>query len=237
MKPTLMFLPGLMCDRDVWQEQITAFAGDYAMRLVNYDLASSLASMARCVLEQAPEGPLAIIGHSMGGRVALEVYRQSPMRVSHLALLNTGAQAVAKGEAGEQEREGREALLEQARSEGMKAMARAWATPMVHPDHLNTPVFESVVDMIAHSTPSIFEAQIQALLTRPDASDVLQSIQVPSLFLTGVEDHWSSPAQHVAMADQVANAQLEVLENCGHMSPMEAPEQVTQALKALLSQS
>ncbi|MDH5539384.1 MAG: alpha/beta hydrolase, partial [Rhizobacter sp.] len=134
------------------------------------------------------------------------------------------------GDAGGAERAGRLALLAVARSEGMRAMARRWATQMVHPDRIDTPLFDAVLDMLARSSPDIFEAQITALLNRPDAEPLLAAVGCPTLLLCGREDSWSPPSRHQFMRDAIAGSSLIVLERCGHMSTMEQPESVSLAL-------
>ena len=157
-------------------------------RVVEHGELHSIAAMAEAVLEQAPER-FALAGHSMGGRVALEVYRQASGRVLALALLDTGYQARAHGAAGEQEREERYALLEIAKTRGMRAMGAQWVQRMVHPERLSDDtLIEAILAMIERHTPAIFEAQITALLDRPDVSELLKEIACPTLVLCGRED-------------------------------------------------
>ncbi|NVO05552.1 MAG: alpha/beta fold hydrolase [Rhodoferax sp.] len=229
MKPTLVLLPGLVCDRAVWAPQIQAVSARVDCHVVDYGLRDSLGAMARHVLDTAPAASFALAGHSMGGRVAMEVLRLAPERVHHLALLDTGTHPLAEGEAGAREKAGRLALLELAQSQGMRAMAAQWARPMVHPSRHGTPLFDAVLDMLARSSAEHFAAQVNALLTRPDAAPVLPTITCPTLVLTGREDLWSPPEQHARMADAIAGAQLCIVEQCGHMSTLERPETVNAA--------
>jgi pimeloyl-ACP methyl ester carboxylesterase len=109
----IVLLPGLLCDEAVWGDQRGA-----------------LGAMAELVLESVSEDRLLVAGHSMGGRVALEVLRRAPERVARLALLDTGYMPRAAGEAGENERAQRLRLLELARTKGMHAMGNEWAPGM-----------------------------------------------------------------------------------------------------------
>ncbi|MBV1788415.1 alpha/beta hydrolase [Marinobacterium sp. D7] len=230
---TLMLLPGLLCDEAVWQEQITDLR-DLECRVVDYGAADSIGAMADIVLQQAP-ARFALAGHSMGGRVALEVYRRAPARVERIALLDTGYEARPAGAAGEPERQKRLALLEQAQREGMRAMGAVWAQGMVHPDRLrDRELMESILEMIARKTPELFHAQIRALLERPDATPVLQSLHCPTLLLVGRQDSWSPLERHEAMAELAPAAVLRVIEDAGHMSTMERPRAVTVALREWL---
>jgi pimeloyl-ACP methyl ester carboxylesterase len=228
---TLVLLPGLMCDAAVWAAQVEALAGRVDCHVPDYGDLDSLGAMAEHVLATVPAGRFALAGHSMGGRVAFEVWRQAPERVERLALLDTSYHPLAPGEAGEAERRQRLALLEIARRQGMRTMAREWALGMVHPSRHATPVFEAVLDMIERSTPGTFAAQIEALLARPDATALLGTIRGPTLLLCGREDAWSPPSRHEFMRDRIADARLVVVETCGHMSTMEQPTAVSAALR------
>ncbi|MEY4267867.1 MAG: hypothetical protein RIS90_2402, partial [Pseudomonadota bacterium] len=99
--PTLLLLPGLMCDASVWAPQVAALSPQAHCRVPDYGLRDSLTAMAQQVLDEAPAPHFALAGHSMGGRVALEVLRLAPQRVTHLALLDTGTHPRAAGAAGD----------------------------------------------------------------------------------------------------------------------------------------
>jgi len=195
-----------------------------------WGLRDSLTAMAEQVLAEVPTERFSVAGHSMGGRVALEVLRLAPQRVERLGLLSTGTHPLPAGEAGEKERAGRMLLLQIARTQGMRAMAQEWARGMVHPECIGTPLFDEVLDMLARGSAEQFAAQINALLNRPDAAPLLPTLQCPTLVLTGRQDSWSGPAQHEAMAAAIPNATLAIIEHSGHMCTMEQPQAVSEAL-------
>lgn len=233
-RPTLLLLPGLMCDRAVWAPQVDAFSSRFDCVVPHYGELDSLAAMARQVLRDAPPGPLAVAGHSMGGRIAFEMWLQAPQRIERLALLDTSYHPLPPGEEGARERAGRMALLQIARTQGLRAMAREWAQAMVHPSRLGTPLFDAVLDMFERGSVAAFAAQIEALLARRDATALLATISVPTLVLCGQDDAWSPPARHAFMHARIAGSTLEVIADCGHMSTMERPEAVNRALLAWL---
>jgi pimeloyl-ACP methyl ester carboxylesterase len=232
-RPLVLMLPGLLCDDAVWTQQCAALPGHRCV-VPDYGANDSIAGMAQQVLTEAPAEHFSLIGHSMGGRVALEIMRLAPKRVQRLALLDTGIDAIAPGAAGDTERAGRMALLDKARSEGMGAMGRQWARGMVHPGVLATPLFEQIIAMIERKTPAIFEAQIHALLGRPDARAVLQGVACDTLLLCGRQDVWSPLARHEQMLALRPASRLVVVEDCGHMSTMEQPQAVSAALRSWL---
>jgi pimeloyl-ACP methyl ester carboxylesterase len=236
-KPVLLLLPGLLCDASNWAGQCTALAEFADCRVPAYHTLNSIEAMAAHVLANAPAERFALAGHSMGGRVALEIVRQAPERVERLALLDTGFQSLAEGEAGDKERAGRYQLLELARALGMRAMGQQWARGMVHPQHLDTPVFEVILQMIGRQTPDMFESQIQALLARPDATTLLPHIHCPTLLLCGREDVWSPLARHEVMQRAIPGARLSVIEMSGHMTTLEQPQAVSRELTQWLATS
>jgi pimeloyl-ACP methyl ester carboxylesterase len=233
-RPTLLLVPGLLCDAAVWAEQRLALAAGADIVVADHGALDSLPAMAARMLETAP-ARFAIAGHSMGGRVAFEVLRQAPERVSGLALLDTACRPLARGAEGEQERHGRLALLASARREGMRAMAHTWVQGMVHPRRLDdAALIDAILDMFERKTPDIFAAQIHALLSRPDACGLLADIRCPTLVLCGAQDSWSLPQGHRDMAAAIRGSTLSIIDDCGHMAPMERPAEVSAALAAWL---
>jgi pimeloyl-ACP methyl ester carboxylesterase len=230
-KMTLVLVPGLMCDQAAWAAQSAAL-GALVPRLTvaDHGRADSLADMARALLA-AHAGPLAIAGHSMGGRVALEVARLAADRLCGLALLDTGYRALDPGPAGARELEGRMRLLDQARREGVRAMAANWVRDMLHPARLqDRALIEAILDMFERRDAEHFAAQIKALIERPDATAVLAQVRCPTLLLCGEQDRWSAPPQHREMHSLIAGSRLTIVPDCGHMSLMERPQAVNAAL-------
>lgn len=224
----LFLLPGLLCDEYVWRPQIAGLS--VPCRVADFRGFDSLTAMAQSVLDQAPQR-FAVAGHSMGGRVALEIMRLAPKRVTKLALLDTGIHPTRPGEA-----EKRQVLVDLADQKGMNALAKAWLPPMVHPDRTNDQALMApLTAMVERMTPEIFSKQIRALLNRRDAAPVLPTIACPTLVAVGRQDGWSPVEQHQQIADIIPGAKLVVFEECGHMSTVESPEAVTAALKDWLS--
>lgn len=226
----LLLFPGLLCDRAVWAPLLPALGMVAECRVADYADESSLGRMAERALEDAP-ATFSLAGHSMGGRVALEIARRVPERVERLALLDTGFRPRPQGAAGDDERARRLALLALAREKGMRAMAREWVRPMVHPSRLaDAGLVDSILDMVERRTPGQFAGQIEALLARPDAAPLLPTLRCPTLVLCGAADGWSAPAQHAEMAGMIAGSRLVFIQDSGHMAPMECPDATAAAL-------
>ena len=231
---TLILIPGLVCDAAVWAPQVRGLADLARAKIADHGALDSLGAMAEAILASAP-ARFAVAGHSMGGRVAFELIRSAPERVEALAILDSGTAPLAAGEAGAKEAAGRWRLAEIARRAGMRAMAEEWVKIMVHPARAaERALIDGILDMFERKSPDIYEAQIRALLTRPDARPLLPKIACPTLVLCGREDAWSTPAIHEEMAAGISACHLVVVPECGHMSTLERPEAVTAALREWL---
>lgn len=237
VKTPLILIPGLLCDETVWAHPINALAELANVQVAVNGARNSLGAMAEAIIAQAPPR-FAVAGHSMGGRVALEVLRRVPERVTALALLDTGHLPLAVGEAGEREVAGRMTLVEKARRHGMRAMAWDWLQGMVYPSRLADAVLvNAILDMFERRTPETYAAQTRALIDRPDATPVLRKIRCPTLVLCGREDISSPPQRHEEMCDMIPGSSLTVVPYCGHMSTMERPADVSEALRAWLERA
>lgn len=224
-KQVVFLLPGLLCDDAVWRSQACALSHDHVVRVPHFFGYDSIPAMARAVLAMAPER-FALAGHSMGARVAVEIMAQAPGRVDRLALFDTGLHGVRPGE-----REARQALVDIADMQGMEALAARWIPPMLAPDRANDPVLlEEITAMVCRATPLIFARQIRALLNRPPAESVLPHIRCPMHVVVGRQDGWSPVAQHEDIVARAPHANLTIIEDCGHMAPLERPQAVGEIL-------
>lgn len=222
---TVLLLPGLLCDYWTWENQVAALAPRAGTRVPLFRGLASLEAMAERAMEGAPD-KVVVVGHSMGARVAFEIWRRWPERVQGLGLLDTGAHPRRDGEEGK-----RMALVDIARAKGMAAMAAEWIPPMVHPDRLaDRTLIDPMVAMICRSTPDDFAGQQRALLDRADAEPLLPGITCPTLVACGRHDAWAPVAQHEAIAAAVPGARLAIVEDAGHMLPVEKPDDLNRLL-------
>ncbi|RNB89170.1 alpha/beta fold hydrolase [Brevibacillus nitrificans] len=231
-KIPLILLAGTLCNSLLWQHQkehlsdiAEIFEGD-----VTRD--RSIQAMASTVLRQAPE-QFALAGLSMGGIVAMEIMRQAPERVKKLALLDTNAYPPRSDQISNWER-----FIQMAKNDQFIEITTRYLLPgLLHPQHLqNKQLVETVIQMADSIGPEAMINQMTALMTKPDARDVLTTITCPTLVATGREDA-SCPLQaHQEMADLIPQAKLVIFEQCGHLSTLEQPQAVTAVLRYWLLQ-
>ena len=223
---TVLLIPGLLSDHAVWEPVLAHIDAQVA----DLSTQSSLTDMARDCLEHHP-GPLRIAGHSMGGRVAMEITRLAPERVERLALLDTGIHPLGPGE-----RERRSEIIEFAHAWGMRRLAERWIPPMLGPAQQDNPeLMEALTAMVLRMDPDLHERQITALVNRPDAAAGLLAARCPVLLVVGRQDQWSPVAQHEEMQALVPQARLEIIGHAGHFAPVEQPDAVAEVLADFLS--
>jgi len=229
MKQSAVLLSGLLCDETFWTDIPQRLAGVAEIRVVSFRGFSSIAAMAQHVLDIAPER-FAVAGHSMGGRVALEIMRAASRRITGLALLNTGVHAVRDGEP-----QSRGRLLRVAYELGMPALAAEWLPPMLGSDAARAAeLMPQLRAMIQRFTAVDYAGQVNAMLNRPEVLSVLPSIAVPTLLLSGSDDSWSPISQQQSIRRRIPHATLFEIHGAGHMAPVERPDSVTIALREWL---
>lgn len=230
MSTALVLVPGLLCDERLWRQQAEGLA-DLAHPTVIPSVTrhGSVQRMARAILEEAPER-FTLAGLSMGGYVALETMRQAPERVEALALLDTSARSDTPEQTAT-----RLELVELARDGRFDEVWRMVLPKVVHPGRVEDPGIVAAVEGMAHAVgPAAFERQERAIIERPDSRGNLPDISCPTLVLCGREDSLTPVHLHEELAGGIPGASLRVVEHCGHLSTLERPEEVTEALREWL---
>lgn len=209
--PTVLLIPGLLSDGFVWSGVSAALPSIVA----DVTTQASIPDMARDLLARHT-GRLILAGHSMGGRVAMEMARMAPGRIAGLALLNTGIHPKREGEEVK-----RQAMIDLANGQGMAALAAKWLPGMMNSEaHPDAALMADLTAMCLRMTPEIHERQLRALLTRPNAGASL-AFKGPMLLVVGRQDVWSPIAQHEEIARLCPQARLEIVEDAGHFAPVE----------------
>lgn len=241
--PALVLLHGFPFDRSMWRGQAEALGGEF--RVVAPDLrglgetsagdgAVTIEAMAEDVAALADElslGRVVLGGLSMGGYVAFEFMRRFPGRVRALVLADTRPQADDEGGRRAREENARRAL-----TEGMAPIVDSMLPKLLSAEtrERGGGVPERVRAMMLGTSPAGAAAALRAMAARRDQTELLPSINVPTLLLVGSDDSITPPADAEAMRAKIGGSRLVVLEGAGHLSNVERPEEFNRALVEFL---
>jgi 3-oxoadipate enol-lactonase len=241
----VVFLHGFPHDRTLWSHQRVALAS--RIRCIVPDLRGFGESTGIAhdidlyaddtvrLLDVLEIEDAVVCGLSMGGYVAMALWRRHPARVRGLVLCDTRAGADSA-----EQRAARNDLIARARAEGATAVADLQIGKMVGPDtHANRPdVVDTMRAMMARQSVGAITGALQALRDRPDSRETIGSITVPTLVIVGEDDVLTPPSEAKAMMallPAAAGARLETIEGAGHVSCIERPAAVTHALADFLA--
>lgn len=227
--PAIVFLPGFMCDSRLFAPQIEALsANGYDCFVGDLTQACSIERLAKQVLAAAPKR-FALVGLSMGGIVAMEVYKQAPHRITHLALLNTTGRADAAGLA-------RKKQLGRVVSGELDMVLREELKPQYLAPENRTPERLALLEKMGVDLgENAFCRQTMALTIRDSYLDAAEQILCPTLLVAGAQDHVCPVDRHEELQARIPGANIEVLEQCGHVSTLEQPDKLNQLLLDLLA--
>jgi len=229
----LLLLPGSLCNEQLFRQQISFFIRQREVIVADFSGCDSIESMAIKVLDEAP-AEFALVGFSMGGIVAFEMFRQAPERIKKVALIGTSPRAESPERViiRNQQING---IVERG-VEGLKALVRQELLPKYVYDTEQSLRIESVVmEMALDAGPDVFIDQWRALANRSESWTTLKDIHCPTLILCGVHDLLCDEKGHREMAFNIKHASLEIIEGAGHLSTLDAPEQVNRALDSWLN--
>lgn len=233
MDDPLLMLPGALCDVRLFDPQFNHFI-QLSVQMGEYGEVDNVAAMAWMVLGRAPPR-FALMGLSLGGIVAQEIMRQAPQRVTRLALLDTNPDPATA-----EQMQARRDEIELVRSGGERAMMELmenqyWPLYVADAHRRDDRLRGLVLEMARLAGPDTLCRQWRAIADKPDGRASLADIRCPTLIMCGAEDGLCTPDTHRRMARAIAGARLVILPGCGHLSTLEAPQQVNEHLSAWLS--
>ena len=229
MADGILLVHAFPVDARMWEPQVERFGAAYTVVAPDLpgfggspgagEVMSMGAAAERCLgsLEVAGVGVAVVCGLSMGGYVALELWRRVPGRIAGFVLANTTAAADTEERAA-----GRRALAERLRAEGTGFLVED--PPPLLSQGAPAELRAKVRQMIAEQPAEAIAAAALGMSERPDSTGDLASIDVPTLLVTSSEDTLIPPNVTGSMVELIRDASLEVIEGVGHLSNLEAPD-------------
>lgn len=239
--PAVILIHGYPLDGAMWSGVARALAPKF--RVFKPDLpgrgntegaapgdVAGYADFIETIVRELP-APIGIAGFSFGGYIALELMKRRPEKVRALALVDTRASAddpLARGK--------REETIAAVRENGVKVVVESMPPRLLSPESVGRPdLLERVQRMIARQKPETVEADLVAMRDRPDSTAFLPEIAVPTIVVVGEQDVLTPPADSQAMTGAIPGARLVTVPGAGHLTPMERPKAVAEALGEFFS--
>ncbi len=229
MQNELVLLPGLLCDRRLWVQQIAGLADVARSSVIDLSTCDSVDKMADVVLHQGPER-FALAGFSMGGCVALEILARAPQRMRCLALLSTSAAGLLPAV-----RRHYEEVISNLEAGGMDAyLADAFPKYVAAGKARDESIRQTFFAMGRDLGTEVAVRQMRALLAYPGFRGALYQVACQTVLICGMEDQRTPVDVHREMAAAIPGAQLSVIAGSGHFTPLEEPAAVTETLRRWL---
>ena len=225
----LVLIPGFMCDGRLFEPQIRGLHKTHDVTIA-IPTQPNLSDMAAHILRASP-ATFALGGLSMGGIVAMEMLRQAPERITHLALMDTTPLADAPANY-----EVRTRQIADVHKGHLETIMRDELKPAYLVDSpRKSTIMDTCMAMAKSLGPDVFEAQSLALRDRDDLQASLANAPEDTLILHGAEDRLCPPERHHLMHRLAPHATLVAIENAGHLPTLEAPFSTTQAIQNWLA--
>jgi pimeloyl-ACP methyl ester carboxylesterase len=177
--------------------------------------------------------PIGVAGFSMGGYVALALLKRRPEGVGALALIDTRA-----GADDEAARARREEAIEMVRTKGLEAIADSMLEKLLSPPSLvRRDLVDRVRRIILRQQAASLESDLKAMRDRPDSTEFVREISLPTLVAVGEHDAITPPAEAESMAAAIPNSRLAIIAGAGHLTPIEQPRLVASALREHFEQT
>jgi len=222
-------VPGMMCDERIFSPQIEALSQNLEVTIADISNFSSVRELASDVLKKAPK-KFSLLGHSMGGIVAMEIYSQEPNRIEKLILMDTNPKAEL-----DEVKLKREPQIREVNNGKLIEVMRDEMKPNYLAESENKrSVLNVCMDMALTLGPDVFINQSRALQSRLDQQNTIQSIKIPVLILCGSEDKLCPVERHEMMHNMITDSDLKIINNAGHMPTLEQPRETTEVIKEWL---
>jgi len=222
-------VPGMMCDERIFSPQIEELSKNLEVTVADISSFLTIRELASEVLKKAPK-KFSLLGHSMGGIVAMEIYSQEPNRIEKLILMDTNPKAEL-----DEVKLKREPQIRDVNEGKLLEVMRDEMKPNYLADIENQEnVLNVCMDMALNLGPDVFINQSKALQTRADQQGTIQSINIPVLIMCGSEDKLCTVERHEMMHNMINNSELKIINNAGHMPTLEQPKETTEVLKKWL---
>lgn len=240
----MVFIHGFPYDHTMWKAQIEKLSEKHFC--VSYDIRGlgespvgdgqytmeSFVDDLEAIIDQLKLDKPILCGLSMGGYIGLRALERFEEKFSAVVLCDTRADAD-----GNEGKSKRAAAIKRINTEGLASFAKDFITNCFGDDYKqnNKDDFEKRIVNSSSFDPIGVKGSLIAMLGRNDTTEYLSKIKIPALVICGEFDSLTPPAVMKPMAEKINGAEFVIIKNSGHMSPIENPKEVNEAITKFLT--
>jgi pimeloyl-ACP methyl ester carboxylesterase len=243
--PTILFIHGFPLSKEIWEAQLMPLSSQFRVLIPDLpgyggsepiDGELSLVQIADCLAEFLSRleitSDVTVCGLSMGGYIAWEMWSRHSSLFARLALVHTRAAADDATTA-----RGRRLAAENVLQSGTKTLIEGMLPRMLPAGvaQEQPQLAANLLHIMEQATPQVVAQSLLALAERADHRPTLSSVTVPTLVVCGTEDPITPTAEMLDMAKQIPGSRWELLDGCGHLSPLQMPEAFNRILVDFLT--
>ncbi len=230
MKTPVVLLPALLCNAGLFIYQIKTFEDQFDFFIPDLGNYTNVSEAANNILKKLPQHFI-LGGISMGGYVAFEMLKQAPQRIKGLILMDTNAHSDPPSL-----REKRKEMIEKAQNQGIKAVIDSSLLSIISEKKRKDDIIRHILVRMAETTGvQKYVNQQKTIMTRPDSTNLLNTIKCPVLVMGGKEDTLSTPESLDKMTEQIPTAIHAIITDSGHLPPLENPAAVSAAWRTFFN--
>ncbi len=242
-KKTIVFVHGFPFDHLMWKNQIDELSKNYFC--VTFDIRGlgespvgdgqvtieSFVDDVENIIDELKLNKPVLCGLSMGGYISLRAIERMENKFSAAILCDTKSSA--------DDNEGklkRAAAIKQINSGNLESFIETFVTNCFGTEFIQTnkKYFDEVVNRSKKHNPVGVKGCLLAMAGRTDTTNYSSKISIPTLIICGEEDKITPPGIMKFMAEQIKSSDFVIVEKAGHLSPVEQPMNVNNAIKKFL---
>ena len=226
----IVLIPGLLNTSALFNSQVNELGSYFNFTIADHTQFETISQIAEDILNHQTPDYFVLGGLSMGGYIAMEIMRQAPERVRGLLLMNTSARSDTP-----EQTQRRHAFMKISQTGRFKGVTKHLIPNLIHANAMDNPLITNVImDMAQEVGREAFIRQQTAIINRIDSRHSLKRVTCPACVVVGDSDKLTPPEKAYEMAQTLPLAELHVIENCGHLSALEHPGEISEIIASFM---
>lgn len=217
------FISGTMCTVDLWQFVFPRLENIFPVH-IDITLATSFDEINKIILSKIDEKAI-IVGFSLGGFSALNFAIHYPEKIKKLVIIAANTNGLNDNEV-----QLRKSTIDFLQNKKYKGISLVRIQQFLHPNHQNKEIISIIKKMDATLGKEVLIRQLKATSSRLNITEQVLSLNIPIILIAAENDALISIADVKILVSKLQNGKHIIIKNCGHMIPLEKPEELANLL-------